>query len=152
MHFIDDEKGWKVMSTEKERKSSQSAGAKNKTKKQNYRIEQEQENGVVKIADEVIASIAGIAATEVEGVVRLTGNITNEIVSKIGMNVLSKGVHVAIHEDQVRITLNCEILYGSSIPEVSAAIQDKVKQSVENMTGLTVEQVDVYVAAVTEIK
>ena len=75
------------MSTEKERKSSQSAGAKNKTKKQNYRIEQEQENGVVKIADEVIASIAGIAATEVEGVVRLTGNITNEIVSKIGMNV-----------------------------------------------------------------
>ena len=138
------------MSTEKERKSSQSAGAKNKTKKQNYRIEQEQENGVVKIADEVIASIAGIAATEVEGVVRLTGNITNEIVSKIGMNVLSKGV--AIHEDQVRITLNCEILYGSSIPEVSAAIQDKVKQSVENMTGLTVEQVDVYVAAVTEIK
>ena len=100
----------------------------------------------------MIASIAGIAATEVEGVVRLTGNITNEIVSKIGMNVLSKGVHVAIHEDQVRITLNCEILYGSSIPEVSAAIQDKVKQSVENMTGLTVEQVDVYVAAVTEIK
>lgn len=141
------------MSSQAKNKSSRSAAnAKNKTKKQNYRIEQEQENGIVKIADEVIASIAGIAATEVDGVVRLTGNITNEIVSKIGMNVLSKGVHITIAEQKVKVELNCELKYGCSIPEVSMAIQDKVKQSVENMTGLCVETVNVYVAAVTDVE
>lgn len=141
------------MSSQAEKKRSQSAAnAKNKTKKQNYRIEQEQENGSVKIADEVIASIAGIAATEVDGVVRLTGNITNEIVSKIGMNVLSKGVHISIAEQKVKVELNCELKYGCSIPDVSMAIQDKVKQSVENMTGLCVEEVNVYVAAVTDVE
>ena len=106
----------------------------------------------MKIADEVIASIAGIAATEVDGVVRLTGNITNEIVSKIGMNVLSKGVHISITDQKVKVELNCELQYGCSIPEVSMAIQDKVKQSVENMTGLNVEAVNVYVAAVTDVQ
>lgn len=147
-------KGWVYMSTRPEAQrgvTSTNQAVKNKnTKKQNYRIEQEQENGSVRIADEVISSIAGIAATEVEGVVRLNGNITNEIVSKIGMNVLSKGVRVAIEEQKVKIELNCELLYGCSIPEVSRSIQEKVKQSVENMTGLTVVQVNVYVAAVTE--
>ena len=119
------------------------------SKKQNYRVEQTQENGVVRIADDVIASIAGIAATEVEGVVRLTGNITNEIVSKIGMNSLSKGVRIAVDNQNVKITLNCEILYGSNIPQIAKSMQDKVKQNVENMTGLTVQEVNVYVAAVT---
>ena len=128
--------------------AAQAAKSKN-TKKQNYRIEHDQDNGSVRIADEVIASIAGIAATEVEGVVRLTGNITNEIVSKIAMNSLSKGVRIHIDEQKVSIDLNCELLYGSSIPDVTKEIQEKVKQSVENMTGLEVAAVNVYVAAVT---
>ena len=115
-------------------------------------MEQQQESGVVRISDEVIASIAGIAATEVEGIARLTGNITNEMFSKIGMNVLSKGVRIAVSDNQVSIDLNCEMVYGSSIPEVSKKVQDKVKQSVENMTGLEVTKVNVYVAAVTEMK
>lgn len=122
------------------------------TKKQSYRIELEQESGSVRISDGVIASIAGIAATEVEGVARLNGNITNEIISKIGMNVLSKGVRIELDENRVTVDLDCELVYGSSIPEVSAEIQDKVKQSVENMTGLEVTKVNVYVAAVTESK
>lgn len=122
---------------------------KNKNKKQNYRVEHVQENGSVRIADEVIASIAGIAATEVEGVVRLTGNITNEIVSKIAMNSLSKGVCIHVDNQKVKVDLNCDILYGSNIPQVSKEIQEKVKQSVENMTGLEVAEVNVYVAAVT---
>lgn len=122
---------------------------KNKNKKQNYRIEHVQENGSVRIADEVISSIAGIAATEVEGVARLTGNITNEIVSKIGMNNLSKGVRIAIDDQKAKIELHCELVYGSNIPQVSKEIQEKVKQSVENMTGLTVVEVNVYVVAVT---
>ena len=118
-------------------------------KKQNYRVEHTKENGVVRIADDVIASIAGIAATEVEGVIRLTGNITNEIVSKIAMNNLSKGVRIEVENQKVKVALNCEILYGSNIPEIAQSIQDKVKQNVENMTGLEVQEVNVYVAAVT---
>ncbi len=138
---------------ESQRKGAANKTAKNKNnKKTNYRIEQNQENGTLLIADEVIASIAGIAATEVEGVIRLNGNITNEIVSKIGMNVLSKGVRIAIEDTKVKIELNCELKYGCSIPEVSKSVQERVKQSVENMTGLEVVQVNVYVAAVTEVK
>ncbi len=138
---------------EAQRKAAANKTAKNKNnKKTNYRIEQNQENGTLLIADEVIASIAGIAATEVEGVVRLNGNITNEIVSKIGMNVLSKGVRIAIEDTKVKIEMNCELKYGCAIPEVSKAVQERVKQSVENMTGLEVVRVNVYVAAVTEVK
>jgi uncharacterized alkaline shock family protein YloU len=124
---------------------------KNKSvKKQIYRIEREQENGSVRIADEVIAGIAGIAATEVEGVARLNGNVTNEIISKIGMNVLSKGIRIAIEENRVKVDVTCELFYGSSIPQVSQEIQDKVKQSVENMTGLEVVAVNVNVAGVVD--
>lgn len=117
-------------------------------RKQNYHVEHTQENGVVRIADDVIASIAGIAATEVDGVIRLTGNITNEIVSKIAMNNLSKGVHIEVENQHVKVRVNCEILYGSNIPEIARQVQDKVKQNVENMTGLFVQEVNVYVAAV----
>ena len=62
--------------------------------------------GQVQIADEVIAVIAGLAATEVDGVQKMSGNITNEIVSKLGMKNLSKGVKVSIDEEQVDVVLN----------------------------------------------
>ena len=118
-------------------------------KQQNYQVEHEQENGSVRIADSVIASIAGIAAIEVDGVARLNGNITGEIVSKIGMNVLSKGVRVAISGGIVKIQLNCVMVYGVNIQEVTNTVQERVKQTVENMTGLTVDKVNVHVVAVT---
>lgn len=126
--------------------------SRNKDKNDTYHIESTQDNGSVLISDSVVASIAGIAATEVDGVVRLNGNITNEIVSKIGMNVLSKGIRISIDGTHVSIDVNCELKYGSDIPKVSREIQEKVKQSVENMTGLEVVEVNIYVAAVTDVK
>jgi uncharacterized alkaline shock family protein YloU len=104
--------------------------------------------GEVKIADDVVAIIAGIAATEVEGVASMAGNITKEIISKLGMKNLSKGVKVAVEESGVIVDLSLNIKYGYSVPEVSGNVQDKVKASIENMTGLGVSEVNVQIASV----
>ena len=104
--------------------------------------------GEVKIADEVVAIIAGLAATEVEGVSSMAGNITNELVSKLGMKNLSKGVKVEVTDDSVEVNLSLNIAYGYSIPEVSAKVQDRVKNAIENMTGLEVSVVNIRIASV----
>ena len=104
--------------------------------------------GDVRIADEVVAIIAGLATTEVEGVSSMAGNITNEIVSKLGMKNLSKGILVEVMENEVKVDVAINIAYGSSIPDVSAKVQDKVKSAIENMTGLTVAVVNVRIASV----
>lgn len=108
----------------------------------------ESEIGEVKVADEVIAIIAGLAATEVEGVSSMAGNITNELVSKLGMKNLSKGVRIEIIEGAVEIYLALNIAYGYNIPDVSAKVQERVKTAVETMTGLTVATLNVKIAAV----
>lgn len=104
--------------------------------------------GDVRIADEVVAIIAGFATTEVEGVSSMAGNITNEIVSRLGMKNLSKGILVEVMENEVKVDVAINIAYGYSIPEVSAKVQDKVKSAIENMTGLTVAVVNVRIASV----
>ena len=104
--------------------------------------------GEVKIADEVVAIIAGLATTEVEGVSSMAGNITNELVSKLGMKNLSKGILVEVMEDEVKVDVAINISYGYSIPEVSSKVQDKVKTAIENMTGLNVAVVNVRIASV----
>ena len=104
--------------------------------------------GEVKIADEVVAIIAGLAATEVEGVSSLAGNITNEIVSRLGMKNLSKGILVEVLDDEVKVDVAINIDYGYSIPDVSSKVQEKVKSTIENMTGLTVAVVNVRIASV----
>ena len=104
--------------------------------------------GEVKIADEVVASIAGLAATEVEGVSSMAGNITNELVSKLGMKNLSKGVRVEVLSGIVNVDVALNIAYGYSIPEVSAKVQERVKSAIENMTGLEVSIVNVRIATV----
>ena len=104
--------------------------------------------GDVRVADEVVAIIAGLATTEVEGVSSMAGNITNEIVSKLGMKNLSKGILVEVMENEVKVDVAINISYGYSIPEVSAKVQDKVKSAIENMTGLTVAVVNVRIASV----
>ena len=104
--------------------------------------------GDVRIADEVVAIIAGLATTEVEGVSSMAGNITNEIISKLGMKNLSKGILVEVMENEVKVDVAINIAYGYSIPEVSAKVQDKVKSAIENMTGLTVAVVNVRIASV----
>ena len=94
--------------------------------------------GEVHVADEVVAIIAGLAATEVEGVASMAGNITNELVSKLGMKNLSKGVKVEVAEKTVSVEVALNISYGYSIPEVSEKVQEKVKSAIETMTGLSV--------------
>ena len=104
--------------------------------------------GEVQIADEVVAIIAGLAATEVEGVDSMAGNITNELVGKLGMKNLSKGVKVDVTEEHVSVDLSLNIRYGYSIPSVSEQVQEKVSTAIENMTGLTVLDVNVKIAGV----
>lgn len=112
-----------------------------------YKIKEDQ-LGEVKIADEVVAIIAGLAATEVDGISSMAGNITNEIVSKLGMKNLSRGIIVDVTEEAVSVDVSVNIAYGYSIPEVSEKVQEKVKTAIENMTGLTVETVNVRIASV----
>ena len=104
--------------------------------------------GEVHVADEVVAIIAGLAATEVEGVASMAGNITNELVSKLGMKNLSKGVKVEVAEKTVSVEVALNISYGYSIPEVSENLQEKVKSAIETMTGLSVAIVNVRIATV----
>ena len=104
--------------------------------------------GEVQIADEVVAIIAGLAATEVEGVDSMAGNITNELVGKLGMKNLSKGVKVTVTEEHVSVDLSLNMKYGYSIPAVSEKVQDKVKTAIGNMTGLTVLEVNIKIAGV----
>ena len=110
-----------------------------------YQIE---DIGEVQVAEEVIAVIAGLAATDTEGVARMSGNITNEIVSKLGMKKLSKGVKVNVDEDKVSLTLNLVLDYGVSIRETSLEVQEKVRNTIETMTGLTVTDVNIKIAGV----
>ena len=90
-----------------------------------------------------MAIIAVLAATEVEGVASMAGNITNELVGKLGMKNLSKGVKVDVLENVVCVNLNLNLEYGYSIPETCKKVQEKVKTAIENMTGLEVSDVNI---------
>lgn len=104
--------------------------------------------GEVRIADEVVAIIAGLAATEVEGVSSMAGNITNELVSRLGMKNLSKGIKVDVQGNVVRVDVALNISFGYAIPEVSAKVQERVKSAIENMTGLEVSVINIRIAGV----
>ena len=105
--------------------------------------------GNVQIADEVVAVIAGLAATEVEGVSKMYGNISNEIVSKLGMKNLSKGVKVQINNnEEVEVVLKLVLDYGVNISKVSEEVQDRVKSAIETMTGLEVKEVNIRIAGI----
>ncbi len=108
----------------------------------------EDELGDVHVNDEVVAIIAGLAATEVEGVTSMYGNITADLISRLGAKNLSKGVRVSMEGDSIRVDLALNIAYGYEIPAVSQKVQEKVKGAIENMTGLTVSGVNVRIAEV----
>lgn len=99
--------------------------------------------GEVQIADEVVATIAGLAATEVEGVASMAGNVTKELIGKLGVKNLSKGVEVLVTDNNVDVDLALNIDYGYSIMKVSEKVQDRVKSAIENMTGLEVSIVNI---------
>ena len=113
-----------------------------------YTMETESQIGEVKIADDVVATIAGLATTEVEGVASMQGNLTNEIVGKLGVKNLSKGVKIELRRGKVHAELSVIMRYGYSIPKTCNAIQDRVKTAIENMTGLDVESVNIRIVGV----
>ena len=113
-----------------------------------YTIKMNDDQGDVVIVDEVIAVIAGLAAVEVDGVASMAGNATKELISKLGKKLLSKGVKVDVLEGVVSIAVAINIKYGYNIMDVSKKVQDKVKVTVENMTGLAVADVNVRIAGV----
>jgi uncharacterized alkaline shock family protein YloU len=104
--------------------------------------------GEIKIAEEVVAIVAALAATEVDGVSSMAGNITNEIVSRLGMRNLSKGIEIEVENDEIKVSVAINIAYGYNIPDVSAKVQDKISSAIENMTGLHVAEVNVKIASV----
>ena len=113
-----------------------------------YTIQLENNRGEIIIADEVIAVITGLAVMEVDGVASLVGNATRELISKIGIKTLSKGVKVDVLEDVVTIDAALNLKYGFNIKSVSEKVQEKVKVAVENMTGLKVADVNIRVAGI----
>ena len=115
-----------------------------------YKLE-EGNLGEVQVADEVVAIIAGLAATEVEGVASMAGNVTNELISKLGMKTLSKGVKVVVESGVVSVELALNLKFGYNIPNTSAAVQEKVKSAIESMTGLSVADVNIRIAGVENL-
>ena len=104
--------------------------------------------GVVQIADDVVAMIASLAATEVRGVNAMAGNITNEMMSKVGVKKLTKGVRVLVDNGNVRVDLAVTMEYGFNIPDTCKQVQAKVKAAIENMTGLTCTDVNIRILGV----
>ena len=106
-------------------------------------------NDGIKISNDVVAVIAGVAVSEVPGVASMSGGFAGGISEVLsGKKNLSKGIKVDAGEKDVKIDVNIIVEYGSRIPDVAFEIQNRVKKSVENMTGLKVAEVNVHVQGV----
>ena len=111
--------------------------------------EKVEENEGIEISGDVIAVIAGVAVSEVQGVASMSGGFAGGITEVLsGKKNLAKGIKVDKTDDAVKIDVNIIVEYGSRIPDVAFEIQNRVKKSVENMTGLKVEEVNVHVQGV----
>ena len=104
--------------------------------------------GTVKISDEVIAIISALAATEPEGIASIRDGLSGDQITKAGMKALAKSVKVEIDNDKVAIHLVLNMKYGYNIPDTTKQAQEKVKEVVENMTGLNVVGVHVSISEV----
>lgn len=113
-----------------------------------HMIQEENGLGEIQISDEVVATIAGLAATEVEGVASMAGNLTNELIGKLGIKNLSKGVKVLVTGHSVDVDLALHIKYNYSIVKVSKDVQERVKNAIESMTGLEVAMVNINIVTV----
>lgn len=117
-------------------------------KENKYTVQEEADEGFIQIADDVVASIVGLAVTEVDGVSKLTGDITREIIAKLGKNNLSRGIRIDFSGEALKIDVSVEIKFGYNIVDVSKAVQEKVKQSLLTMTGLECSVVNVRVSSI----
>jgi uncharacterized alkaline shock family protein YloU len=105
--------------------------------------------GAIRIADDVVAVIAGLAATEVDGVAAMSGGFAGGIAEVLGRRNLSKGVKVEVGTEEAKVDLHIVVTYGVRIPDVAWGIQENVKKAIEQMTGLRVLQVNVHVQGVS---
>jgi len=108
--------------------------------------------GVVRIADEVVSTVAGLATIEVEGVASMSGGWGTDLVEKLGKKNFGKGIRVEINDQETTIDIFLSIMYGYTIPQVAENVQKEVKSAVEMMTGLHVAAVNVHVVSVTMAK
>ena len=113
-----------------------------------YDMQEEEKAGTVKIADDVVAMIAALAATEVDGVAAMSGNLTNELLSKVGVMGLSRGARVEVSGKKVKAELAITMEYGYNIPTTCQRVQARVKSAIENMTGLEVQDVNIRIAGI----
>lgn len=104
--------------------------------------------GTIRIADEVVSTVAGIAAAEVDGVASLSGGWSTDLVEKLGKKNMGKGIRVEVQDDSTNIEISIITKFGYPIPKIAETVQQEVKQSVENMTGLMVKAVNVNIVAV----
>ena len=118
----------------------------------NTYLQEDEKIGSVKIADDVVAMIAALAATEVEGVAAMAGNMTHEFLSKVGVKNAAKGARVEVFQQKVKVDLAITIEYGFNIPASCQRVQSKVKNAVENMTGLEVTDVNIRIAGINVAK
>ena len=118
------------------------------SKKATLTLTNEDGDGFIRISDDVVSNIAGLAATEVDGVSRLTGNVPGDRMAKRGKKGMSKGINVIYEENRIRIDVSIVVKVGFNIVDVSGAVQEKVKQALQAMTGLTPAVVNVRVSGV----
>lgn len=120
----------------------------NKEKIEDIQNEEITEESGIKIADDVVAVIAGKAASEVSGVFGMSGGFAGGITEVFGKKNFTRGIKVDVQEQKVKIDVNIIVEYGARIPDVAFEIQNRVKKAVENMTGLDVLEVNVHVQGV----
>jgi len=104
--------------------------------------------GKVEIAPEVIEVIAGIAASEVDGIAQMRGNFASGVVEKLGKKNHGKGVKVELSETSIKIDVYCLVKFGISIPKVAQEAQDNIRQTLLNMTALDADEVNIHIVGV----
>ncbi len=112
-------------------------------------VYQEVENiGNIRISDEVVGIIAGLAASDIDGIAGMSGGLAGGIAELLGKKNLSKGVKVEVGEKEAAVDLFVIVEYGARIPDVAWRTQEKVKSAIETMTGLSVIEVNIHVQGV----
>jgi len=121
----------------------------NKDNNSSFILRDNADIGSVKIANDVIGMIAGLAALEVDGVSAMSGNITADVIQKNGYKKLGKALKVQLNGKKVKVDIAVLMGYGYNIPATSQKVQSKIKNAIENMTGLEVVDVNVNIAGIT---
>ena len=107
-----------------------------------------QDLGNIEVAPEVLEIIASIAATDIEGVASMRGNFASGVVERLGKKVHGKGIKTDLSEEGLAIDVYCVINYGVSIPKTALKIKEQVRQTLENMTSLQTQEVNVHITGV----